>query len=92
MVSGANSPWQYCGTGVSPVVFTLENAVSNPLFALSPRAANHLSALLVGLAVRLGREFIQPSVFIMGGLIWIVPAVAAQTRQRLGRQGERNRA
>jgi len=36
---GTNSPWQYCGTGVSPVVFTVRNGVSEPLFSLLPRAA-----------------------------------------------------
>jgi len=33
-------PWQNCGTGVSPVVFTVKNAVYNPRFALSLRAVN----------------------------------------------------
>ncbi|MBN2561570.1 MAG: hypothetical protein JXQ75_11630, partial [Phycisphaerae bacterium] len=30
-----------CGTGVSPVVFTVRNGVSEPLFSLLPRAARH---------------------------------------------------
>ncbi|MBN2562421.1 MAG: ferrous iron transport protein B, partial [Phycisphaerae bacterium] len=29
-----SSPWQNCGTGVSPVVFTVRNGVSEPLFSL----------------------------------------------------------
>ncbi|MBN2560069.1 MAG: serine/threonine protein kinase, partial [Phycisphaerae bacterium] len=29
-----SSPWQNCGTGVSPVVFTVRNGVSDPLFSL----------------------------------------------------------
>jgi len=33
-----SSPWQNCGTGVSPVVFTVRNSVSEPLFSLLPRA------------------------------------------------------
>jgi len=32
------SPWQNCGTGVSPVVFTVKNGAFKPLFSLSPRA------------------------------------------------------
>jgi len=35
-----SSPWQNCGTGVSPVVFTVKNGVFKPLFSLSPRAAS----------------------------------------------------
>jgi len=34
-----SSPWQNCGTGVSPVVFTIKKGVFKPLFSLSPRAA-----------------------------------------------------
>ncbi|MBN2561644.1 MAG: hypothetical protein JXQ75_12010 [Phycisphaerae bacterium] len=34
-----SSPWQNCGTGVSPVVFTVRNGVSEPLSSLPPRAA-----------------------------------------------------
>ncbi|MBN2563786.1 MAG: hypothetical protein JXQ75_22945, partial [Phycisphaerae bacterium] len=30
----ASSLWQNCGTGVSPVVFTVRNGVSEPLFSL----------------------------------------------------------
>ncbi|MBN2561600.1 MAG: hypothetical protein JXQ75_11780, partial [Phycisphaerae bacterium] len=32
-----------CGTGVSPVVFTVRNGVSEPLFSLSPRAVKPLA-------------------------------------------------
>jgi len=36
----SSGPWQNCGTGVSPVVFTVKNGVFKPLFSLSPRAAS----------------------------------------------------
>ncbi|MBN2561719.1 MAG: hypothetical protein JXQ75_12395 [Phycisphaerae bacterium] len=34
-----------CGTGVSPVVFTVRNGVSEPLFSLSPRADGHRAGI-----------------------------------------------
>ncbi|MBN2561336.1 MAG: calcineurin-like phosphoesterase family protein [Phycisphaerae bacterium] len=36
--SPTSSPWQNCGTGVSPVVFTVKNGVSETLLSLLPRA------------------------------------------------------
>ena len=38
-----SSPWQNCGTGVSPVVFMVTSGVSESLFSLSPRAAKSTS-------------------------------------------------
>jgi len=35
----SSSPWQNCGTGVSPVVFMVTSGVSESLFSLLPRAA-----------------------------------------------------
>ena len=41
------NPWQYCGTGVSPVVSSGGNSVSDRLLSLSPRAASLTSSALI---------------------------------------------